>query len=371
MSPVDPSSFAPLDLPPRLELLRGGLDDHEIDALLVTDLTNIRYLTGFTGSNGVLWAARDRALLITDGRYTEQAANQISEADVDVELHIASDLGGALRDRIAGDSAVRIGLEADSISWAAATRHRDELLAGREVVPTTGIVAGLRLRKDDGEIDRMAAAAAIADAAFAEIRARLAEGPTEAEFALELDTTMRRLGAEDVSFDTIVASGPNGARPHHRPGTRRLVEGDLVVLDFGALVDGYHSDMTRTIMIGEPTPTQQRMYDTVKEAQAAGVAAVRAGVAARDVDAVCREIIAAAGWAEAFSHGTGHGVGLDIHEDPRVASTSAATLVDRCVVTVEPGVYLPEHGGVRIEDTVVVTEDGCRPITHTHKNAAV
>jgi Xaa-Pro aminopeptidase len=178
---------------------------------------------------------------------------------------------------------------------------------------------------------------------------------------------MRRLGAADVSFETIVASGPNGAKPHARPSDRRVAEGDLVVIDFGALLDGYHSDMTRTVSIGEPTAMQRRMDDVVRAAQAAGVAAVRPGVTGRDVDRVCRDLIGEAGWGDAFLHGTGHGVGLDIHEDPRVATTAAGILEVGHVVTVEPGVYLPEHGGVRIEDTVVVTEDGCRHLTTAPK----
>jgi Xaa-Pro aminopeptidase len=233
------------------------------------------------------------------------------------------------------------------------------------------MVGGLRLHKDDGEVARIEAASAIADAALAAVRPRLAEGLTEAAFGLALDGAMRALGADDVSFETIVASGPNGAKPHHRPARRTIAEGDLVVIDFGALVDGYHSDMTRTVMVGEPTPTQARMYEVVLEAQAAGVAAVADGVAARAVDEACRAVIDRAGWGDAFLHGTGHGVGLDIHEDPRVGQTATATLSSRCVVTVEPGVYLPEHGGVRIEDTVVVTPDGCRPVTLTPKTAAV
>jgi Xaa-Pro aminopeptidase len=216
----------------------------------------------------------------------------------------------------------------------------------------------------------MQAAAAVADVALAEVRARLLDGPTEAEFGLELDTAMRRLGATRPSFETIVASGPNGAMPHARPGPRRIVEGDLVVLDFGAVVDGYCSDMTRTVVVGEPTPTQARMLQVVTAAQAAGVAAVRAGVAATEVDAACREVIADAGWADAFTHGTGHGVGLDIHEAPRVGATSTATLSAGQVVTVEPGVYLPEHGGVRVEDSLVVTPDGSRPLTLTPKRTS-
>jgi Xaa-Pro aminopeptidase len=212
-------------------------------------------------------------------------------------------------------------------------------------------------------VARIEAAAHIADEALSRIRPRLAEGPTEEEFGLELDTEIRRLGASGTSFETIVAAGPNGAMPHHRPGSRPIAEGDLVVLDFGALVDGYCSDMTRTVMVGDPSSTQQRMLDVVTESQAAGVAAVRPGVGGRDVDAACRAVIEAAGWGEAFVHGTGHGVGLEIHEEPRVAASARDTLEPGSVVTVEPGVYLPGVGGVRIEDTVVVTPDGSDPLT--------
>jgi Xaa-Pro aminopeptidase len=224
--------------------------------------------------------------------------------------------------------------------------------------------------KDDGEVARVEAAAAIATDALGRLRSRLLDGPTEAEFGIELDTEMRRLGASGPSFETIVASGPNAAKPHHRPSSRRIADGDLVVLDFGAKVDGYCSDMTRTICVGEPSGDQQRMLDVVTEAQAAGVAAVRAGATCRGVDTACREVIAAAGWADAFSHGTGHGVGLEIHEAPRLAASAdeGATLVARSVVTVEPGVYLPGIGGVRIEDSVVVTDDGCRSLTHAPKD---
>jgi Xaa-Pro aminopeptidase len=199
----------------------------------------------------------------------------------------------------------------------------------------------------------------------------LDEGPTEAAFALELDTEMRRQGADDLSFETIVAAGPNGSRPHHSPSARPIEHGDLVVIDFGALVDGYHSDMTRTIAVGGASSldeTQARMVEVVRASQAAGVAAVRAGASTRDVDAACRDVITEAGWGEAFVHGTGHGVGLDIHEEPRVSWAADATLAAGHVVTVEPGVYLPGHGGVRIEDTVVVTESGCRTLTRAPKS---
>jgi Xaa-Pro aminopeptidase len=226
--------------------------------------------------------------------------------------------------------------------------------------------------KDAGEVERMAAAAAAADAALALVRSRLADHLTEEEFAIELDFEMRRQGASGPSFETIVASGPNGAKPHHRPSDRRIQAGELIVLDFGAIVDGYCSDMTRTLCVGEPSSdTARRMVEVVADSQRAGVAAVRAGAEAKAVDEACRSLIADAGWADAFLHSTGHGVGLEIHEAPRVASTSPDTLVAGQVVTVEPGVYLPDVGGVRIEDTVVVTDDGCRVLTNAPKELVV
>lgn len=370
-SPIDRTRFASMAVAARGSALLSGFDDADIDALLVTNLTNIRYLTGFTGSAGLLVVTPAGLTFVTDGRYGQQAADQLAAAGVSAEIRVVNAQKAPVVGAVEASGARRLGLEASAVTWSAQRTYAIDWFADIELVPTVGLVEKLRNTKDDGEIDRIAAACAIADAALAEVRPRLADRLTEAQFGLELDTAMRRLGADDVSFETIVASGPNGALPHHRPGSRRIEDGDLVVIDFGALVDGYHSDMTRTVMVGDPTPTQQRMYDVVAEAQAAGVAAVRAGVAASEVDAACRAVIDDAGWGNAFLHSTGHGVGLDIHEDPRVAQTSTATLVDRCVVTVEPGVYLPEHGGVRIEDTVVVTPDGCQPVTLTHKVAAV
>ncbi len=214
-------------------------------------------------------------------------------------------------------------------------------------------------------------AAVIADAALAEALPLLGQRSREDEVALALDTAMRRLGAEDRAFETIVASGPNAAKPHARPTKRTIQAGDPVVVDFGAIFEGYRSDMTRTFCVGgEPAGTLARVFEVVVEAQAAGVAAVRAGVVAGDVDKACRDLIAAAGWKDAFEHGTGHGVGLDIHEAPAVGPGSTAILGADVVVTVEPGVYLAGIGGVRVEDTVVVTADGCRTLTRFPKDIA-
>ena len=240
-----------------------------------------------------------------------------------------------------------------------------------ELAPTNGLIEKLRLTKDVGEVARIELAASIADAALAELWPRMAGGVTEREFGLDLDMAMRRLGADDVSFETIIASGPNGAKPHARPSGRVIGDGDLVVVDFGALVDGYHSDMTRTAAVGSISDTQQRMLDVVGAAQAAGVDAITPGVEGREVDAACRATIEDAGWGDAFLHSTGHGVGLDIHEDPRVASTTETALSPGQVVTVEPGVYLADHGGVRIEDTMLVTAHGARHLTHAPKDPAV
>lgn len=358
-----------MDVAGRAGRLRARFHEAGCDGLLVTGLVNIRYLTGFTGSAGLLLVDRETMVLVTDGRYRDQAAEQLAAAGVEARVAMAQTAPAQQAALAEADEGVtRLGLEAVHVSWAAQRRYASEWFPVAELVPTEGLVESLRQHKDDGEVARMAQAAVIADAALAAVRPRLADRPTEAEVALELDSEVRRLGADGAGFETIVASGPNGARPHARPSRRRIVEGDLVVIDFGAMVDGYRSDMTRTTVMGDPSPTQQRMLEVVAHSQAAGVAAVGDGVEAAEVDRVCRQVIAEAGWSDAFLHGTGHGVGLDIHEDPRVARTSTATLGSGHVVTVEPGVYLRDHGGVRIEDMVLVVPGGCRPLTHAPKD---
>ncbi len=360
----------PMHVAGRVGRLRPLLPAAGCDALLVTKLVNIRYLAGFTGSAGLLLVLPQDLLFVTDGRYKDQAADELSRAGVEAEVHVELTAAAQFELIDAATKAVRLGVEAQAVSWALQRAMVDTYLPSvGELVATTGLVEQLRSVKDDGEVARVEAAAAVASAALASISPVLFHRPTENDIGLALDSEIRRLGAEGNSFETIVGSGPNGAKPHHRAaGSGRVIgEGDLVVFDFGAMVDGYCSDMTRTCCIGRPTPTQRRMLDVVTASQAAGVAEVRAGSDATAVDKACRDRIVAAGWGEAFSHGTGHGVGLEIHEDPRVSWSTAATLAAGHVVTVEPGVYLPEHGGVRIEDTVVVTADGCRPLTHFTK----
>jgi Xaa-Pro aminopeptidase len=371
--------LAPLEVAGRLDRLRARLDDLGIDALIVTTLANVRYLSGFSGSAGVVVVTATRALLTTDGRYRTQSAEQIEAAGVAGQLEVEIGNAEAQRAAVGGVLAAagvqRVGLEAENVSWAASRRWQ-ELFEGRaEAVPVTGAVEALREVKDPGELDRIARAAAIADRALGEVLPMLAEAGdpavTEASFALALDTAMRAGGAEDRAFDTIVAVGPNAAKPHHQPTGAPLTVGQPLVVDFGATFDGYRSDMTRTFFLGgEPEGELARVFAVVRDAQAQGVQAVRAGVEAKAVDGVCRQVIAEAGWADRFEHGTGHGVGLDIHEAPTVSQLGTAILAAGAVVTVEPGVYVPGLGGVRIEDTLAVTEDGSRTLTGFTKDTA-
>lgn len=354
----------PLEIAPRADRLRERAAEQACDALVVTDLDNVRYLTGFTGSAGVLVVRPDSLVLVTDGRYQDQAAGQLAAAGVDAELVITRDTTPQVAAAVAGIE--RVGLEADHVTWQSQRDYAEAL--DPTPVPTTGLVAALRSIKDDGEVARLQRAAAIADEALAAVRHQLADGPTERELARALESAMLERGAEGPSFETIVASGPNGARPHARPSDRVIGSddaGELVVLDFGALCEGYHSDMTRTLAIGELSDTQHAMFDVVRRAQSAGVDAVRAGVACASIDTTCRDVVAEAGWSDAFVHGTGHGIGLVIHEEPRLSAESTSLLAPGQCVTVEPGIYLRDHGGVRIEDSVLVTATGCRLLTRS------
>jgi Xaa-Pro aminopeptidase len=364
-SAVNLAGLAPLDVPARWDRVRAEAAERGCDALVVSHLVNVRWLSGFTGSNAVL-VVGDDPVLITDGRYGEQATAQAAAAGVEVRIEVTT-TDVLARVRAALGSARRVGLEAARISWAEQRRYVDALDAV-ELVPTDGVVEAARQVKDAGEIARLEVAAEVCDRALAEVMPLLLERPTEATFGLELDTAMRRLGADQPSFDTIVASGANSARPHHHPGPRPIEHGDLVVIDVGARVEGYGSDMTRTVVVGaEPDPDQARWWEAVRESQAAGVAEIRPGAEIRTVDAACRRVLSEHGLADLFVHGTGHGIGLEIHEDPFVNGRAVGILRPGLVITVEPGVYVTGRGGVRIEDSLVVTEDGCRPITRSPK----
>ena len=357
--------------PQRREALRKRLVERQLDALLVTDLCNIRYLTGFTGSNAALLVHADsdqHSMFCTDGRYRTQSEWQVADLRRLVERSCALRLAKEATEQGIG----RLGFEShvvtvDGHAALAEVTGRDALVA------TSRPVEALRSVKDDTEIAALRAACAIADAALAGLLADdgLRPGRTERQVARDLEARMVALGAAGPSFETIVASGTNSAIPHHRPTDAQLCRGDLVKLDFGALVDGYHSDMTRTMVLGAPAGWQRALYDLVAAAQATGRAALRPQANVRDVDAAARDVIADAGHGENFMHGLGHGVGLQIHEAPALSQFGAGTLKTGMTVTVEPGVYLAGRGGVRIEDTLVVTAGEPELLTLTTKDLVV
>jgi Xaa-Pro aminopeptidase len=329
-------------------------DEHGVDALLVTRLPNVRYLTGFTGSNGQVLVTTSSTLFFTDGRYTHRASHEVPD------LERVTYLGGfveALAERT--KQVTRLGFEAHDVTVAAHGKYT-ERLGNSTLVPTEQVVERLRWTKDHDELELLRTAQEATDRAFDEIVERLAVGVSEQAVARDLEGAMRRAGADGPAFEPIVAFGEQAAEPHHEPGHRVLHEGDVIKLDFGALVGGYHADMTRTIAFGAPAPQLRKIHDIVRQGQEAGIDAVRAGATGGDVDAAARAVIDDAGYGDRFSHGLGHGVGLEIHEGPSLRRNGADILPPGAVVTVEPGIYVPGLGGVRIEDAVEVTADGCR-----------
>ncbi len=339
------------------------------DAMLVSDINNIRWLTGFTGSNGWVVLHPDGLTFITDGRYGQQAAGQMAAAGVEGDVLVGA-TSPLVLEHIATccDRFARVAFEAAHVTFAQHAQYTQ--LIATELVPSQGVIEAERRVKDADEIEMMAQACRIADQALAEVAPTLADGLTEAQIRNHLETRMRELGAIGPSYETIVATGPiNAALPHHRPTPTVIEPGHTVIIDVGALVDGYHSDMTRTFFIGEPTALQQELYEVVLASQRAGVAAVAAGVSTKELDGVCRRIIEEAGYGDWFTHGTGHGVGLLIHEDPFINRAGDTILQVGDVVTVEPGVYHEGFGGIRIEDLVVVTSDGCRVLTASPKDS--
>lgn len=359
----------------RRHALRSLLRAADCDGILVSDLINVRYLTGFTGSNAALLVhtedapdAESRTVFCTDGRYLSQSAEQVPELRRD----IARSCGEHLAATAAGCGVRTLGFESHTITvdeHTALTKAATDTLLQR----TPGLVEQLRMVKDENEVALLRAACQAADAALAELLARggLRAGRSEREVARELESLMLDHGADGVSFETIVAAGVHSAIPHHRPTDALLSRGDFVKIDFGALVAGYHSDMTRTMVLGEPAGWQREIYELVAAAQAAGCAALAAGTEVGAVDAAARQVIADAGHEEHFLHGLGHGVGLQIHEAPGIGQRGTGMLSAGAVVTVEPGVYLQGRGGVRIEDTLVVTDGTPELLTLTTKDLLV
>jgi Xaa-Pro aminopeptidase len=344
------------------------LSEAGVDLLLVSNLVNVRYLTGYTGSNGLALVGPHTRAFITDFRYVEQAAEQVDSAFD--RRRAPQELLHAVEELLP-EGAVRLGFEDADVSVRTHARLREMLPDRVQLVGVDGIVERLRAVKEPGEIAQIRSACELADAALERLLEGGLAGRTERELALELEQVMRLLGAQRPSFDSIVAAGPHGALPHATPRDVEVVRGQLVVIDWGAELDGYCSDCTRTVAAGEPDEQARLVYELVLAAQIGGVRGVRAGAAAREVDGAAREVIEAGGFGERFGHGLGHGVGLEIHEGPRLSQRSEDVLAAGSIVTVEPGIYLPGEFGVRIEDLVAVTADGCEIHTSIDKQLLI
>jgi len=355
----------------RAERLIALLPDAGVDLLLVTDLVNVRYLTGYTGTNGLALVGPHTRTFIPDFRYVEQAAEEV---DGDFERRRASqDLLEAIVE-VLPEADVRLGFEDDNVSVRMHSRMQELLgeAPGRvDLVRAGGLVQRLRVVKEPEEIELIKTASVLADEAFEQLLADGLVGRTEREVATALESNMRDRGAQYPSFDTIVASGAHGALPHAQPRDVPIARGELVVIDWGAQAHGYCSDCTRTVAAGDAGAEAERVYELVLDAQLAGLQAVKAGESGRATDAVARGVIEAGGHGEHFGHGLGHGVGLDIHEGPRLSQRSEDDLQTGNVVTVEPGIYLPGRFGIRIEDLVVVTDEGCEILTSVPKQLII
>jgi Xaa-Pro aminopeptidase len=348
----------------RAERLGKLVGERELEMLLVSDLTNVRYLTGFGGTNGACLVGPELRFFFTDFRYTARAAKEVGEEweRPEGERELIPQIAKRMRGRV--------GFEDAKLSVRQLKKLQEAVADEVELVPAGDLVEVLRAMKEPEEIERIAAAAELADGVYGWALERGLTGRPEREVARACEARIRELGAEP-SFPPIVAAGANGALPHAEPGDREIGDGELVVFDMGALVDGYCSDGTRTFATGEPGEEAREVYELVKKAQEAALEAVKPGAAAKYVDAVPREMIDDAGHAERFGHGLGHGVGLEVHEPPRLAASSEDTLEEGNVVTVEPGVYLPGRFGVRIEDLVVVTTDGHRNLSGLAKELQI
>ncbi len=347
----------------RGDRLEAKLAERELDRMLVTDLTNVRYLTGFTGTNGACVCGPGVRLFLTDFRYTERAA---AEVDGWETVTIANDWLKGIAERLEG----RVGFEDDQMSVRLLGKLKEKLGDGTEMVAAGGRVEELRRVKDDEELTKIAEASKLTDEVWRWTLEQGLAGRREREVARAAEARIRELGG-DPSFPAIVAAGTNSALPHAEPGEREIGRGELVVFDMGAKLDGYCSDGTRTFATGEPGEEARAVYEVVREAQAAALEATRVGVKGEDVDGAARRVIDDAGHGQHFGHALGHGVGLEVHEGPRLAQRSDDVLAAGEVVTVEPGIYLPGRFGVRIEDLVVVGEDGLRNLSSLPKELRI
>ncbi|MGM0898147.1 MAG: M24 family metallopeptidase [Bacillota bacterium] len=350
----------------KLMKLREQMQKRELDSLLVTNPYNLRFITGFTGTAGLALITPNDAWFITDFRYTEQAGEQVKEFKVvQAQKGLLDEVA-----RIAQEAAVeRLAFEQDYMTFATYSQYKEKLSATLE--PVSGLIEKLRMVKTPEEIEVLKAAAKIADDAFEHICTYIKPGMTELQVSNELEFFMRSQGATSSSFDIIVASGLRSALPHGVASDKEIEQGDLITLDFGALYNGYVSDITRTIAVGEPSDKLKEIYQVVLDSQVLALEKIKPGMTGIEADAIARDYIKAKGYGEAFGHSTGHGIGLEVHEGPGLSFRSETVLEPGMAVTVEPGIYLPGIGGVRIEDDILITETGNERLTHSSKELRI
>ncbi|MBI3911013.1 MAG: aminopeptidase P family protein [Armatimonadetes bacterium] len=345
----------------RIHRLREVMTERDLPAMLITRPQNVGYLTGFTGSTAALVVTAAEAVFITDARYVEQARAECAPLPV-VPTQTGHTYGEKIAEVAHGMGITTLGLESDYLTLRDFDKLREEL-EGIALRPEAELVSGLRVVKDAGEIERIRRACALVDATFEHILTLVHPGVRERDLAIEIECFMKKRGAEREGFDTIVASGVRAALPHGRASNKPIEAGDLVIFDFGATLNSYSSDLTRTMVVGQASERQRDIYAIVREAQAAAIAAIRPGVEAKQVDATARDLIAARGYGEQFGHGLGHSLGREVHDGPGLSPRSEFKLEAGMVFTVEPGIYIQGWGGVRIEDDVVVTKHGCDVLT--------
>lgn len=351
-----------------IKKIRSSIIQEGLPALLLTNRADRQYATGFASSFGYALILTDGAYFITDTRYIEAAAERIKDATV-LQTTKDKDAPAMLREILNGRNIKTVGVQEDSLSYSSYLRLEEEL--GVKFAPGQKITLELRKSKEKYEMDFIVAAQRIAEKALDHVLGFIKEGLTEKEVAAELEYRMARNGAEGIAFETICVSGENSSRPHGTPGGRKLRRGDFITMDFGCRVGGYCSDMTRTVALGSATDEMRRVYATVLEAQLAGIAALRPGIEGKLVDKAARDVIEKAGYGEYFGHGLGHSVGLDIHEDPNTNTRETSLLPAGAVITSEPGIYLPGRFGVRIEDMLLLTENGAENLTLAPKNLII
>ncbi|WP_326716889.1 M24 family metallopeptidase [Vagococcus jeotgali] len=350
----------------RVEKLRSKMREHDLDSFLITNEFNLRYLTGFTGTTGLALITLEHAYFVTDFRYTEQASEQCEGYKI---IKNVKPLYEELGDLVNHLALANMAFEEQTVTFFQYTEL--ERLVECDLIPVTGIIESLREVKDVSEIETIRKACQIADSAFEHILTYIKPGMTEIQVANELDFYMRSLGASGVSFETIVASGLRSAMPHGVASDKVIEEGDFITIDFGCYYDGYVSDMTRTISLGEPSDKLKEIYQIVKGAQQRVLDVAKPGMTGIELDAVARDYITEHGYGEAFGHSTGHGIGLEIHEGPNVSKVADKAFVPGNIITNEPGIYLPGIGGVRIEDDMLITEDGMDRLTHSTKELII